>query len=238
MREDITQLRDLQAIDLMINKLDAEMDVSNAELEKRQKTIDGRKAKIIELQEKIANNEKLRRELEAATEDELVRIKERQTKLMNVQTNREYQSLLKETEDGKKANKQREDDILKLMEQYESLKKRLEEESALCEEEEKALAEESGKVEKSAAKLNSKKSAIEKERQTKIKDVPANLLKKYDLLREKRNGLAVVAVTDGICHGCNMNIPPQLYNELLKDEKLLSCPTCNRIMFIKPENEE
>ena len=76
MREDITQLRDLQAIDLMINKLDAEMDVSNAELEKRQKTIDGRKAKIIELQEKIANNEKLRRELEAATEDELVRIKD------------------------------------------------------------------------------------------------------------------------------------------------------------------
>ena len=76
MREDITQLRDLQAIDLMINKLDAEMDVSNAELEKRQKTIDGRKGKIIELQEKIANNEKLRRELEAATEDELVRIKD------------------------------------------------------------------------------------------------------------------------------------------------------------------
>ncbi len=238
LREDITHLRDLQAIDLMINKLDEEMDVSNLELEKRRKTIDGRKAKVIELQEKIANNEKLRRELEATNEDELARIKERQTKLMNVQTNREYQSLLKETEDGKKANKQREEDILKLMEQYESLKKRLEEESNLCEEEEKSLAEESGKVEKSAAKLSSQKSAIEKERETKIKDVPANLLKKYDLLREKRNGLAVVAVTEGICHGCHMNIPPQLYNELLKDEKLLSCPTCNRIMFIKPENEE
>ena len=39
----------------------------------------------------------------------------------------------------------------------------------------------------------------------------ALMLKKYSAIRMKR-GLAIVAVHDGTCRGCNMRIPPQLYN--------------------------
>lgn len=231
MKEDITQLRALQAIDLQIIELDNEMAAGNADLDKRQTTIEERKITITELEEKIAAAESRRRELEAELEDELSRIKDRQTKLMNVQTNREYQSLLKETEDGKKANKQREDDIVQLMEQVENYKGKLEEETNVCKSEEKLLGQETKKVEKEAAGLTKKKTKIEIERAAKAKEIPTNILKKYDMLREKRNGIAVVGVTNGVCYGCHMNIPPQLYNDLIKDEKLLSCPTCNRIMF-------
>lgn len=231
MKDDIAQLRELQEIDLQINLLEKEIASGNTDLLKRKSSIEKHKAEIAELEAKIEENAKRRRELEAEVEDELARIKDRQGKLMNVQTNREYQSLLKETEEAKKANKRREEEVVLLMEQDESLKSTIEEKKNLCRAEEQLFTEDQGKVEDQATKLSSKKEKIVKSRKSKTKDVPASLLKKYDMLRDKRNGIAVVSVKNGVCTGCYMNIPPQLINELLKEEKMHNCPTCHRIIY-------
>ena len=66
----------------------------------------------------------------------------------------------------------------------------------------------------------------------------AALLKRYELLRSRRNGQALAGVTDGVCKGCFMNIPPQLFIELQKEEEMLSCPSCNRIMFHEKVTEK
>jgi predicted nucleic acid-binding Zn-ribbon protein len=34
-----------------------------------------------------------------------------------------------------------------------------------------------------------------------------------------------------------MKIPPQLYNEAARAEKIVSCPHCNRILVLKPATE-
>jgi len=34
-----------------------------------------------------------------------------------------------------------------------------------------------------------------------------------------------------------MKIPPQLYNEAARAEKLVSCPNCHRILVMKPAKE-
>lgn len=238
MKEDIAQLRELQEIDMQINLLDKEIASGNTDLVKRQNSIDQHHTELSTLSEKIEENGKRRRELEAELEDELARIQDRQSKLMNVQTNREYQSLLKETEESKKANKRREEEIVRLMEQDEALKTAIAEKRNLCGAEEKLLAEEKEKVEDQTAKLSTKKEKFIKSRKTKTKDVPAGLLKKYDMLRDRRNGIAVVSVTNGVCTGCFMNLPPQLINDLMKEEKMYSCPTCHRIIYHQREAQQ
>jgi uncharacterized protein len=238
LKPDIASLVELQSIDNRVSSLDKEIAGEYGELEKRQRDIEERKASITKLQEKLGASDKRRRELEAEVEDELARIKERQTKLMNVQTNREYQSLLKEIEDSKRNNKQREEELVLLMEQIESLQQKLGEETTLCESKEGLLGEEQQKTEKHAAALNEKKAKVAKVRQEKAEEVPAALLKKYELLRERRNGTALAPVNGGVCRGCNMNIPPQLFIELQKGEQLLACPTCNRLMFYQAEEEK
>lgn len=237
MKEEINQLKELQDIDLRISKLDAEIAAGTAGIDKRREGIEAHQATIAMLQEKIAANEQRRRELEAEVEDENARIKDRQGKLMNVQTNREYQSLLKETEDAKRANKEREEAIVQLMEQAEGFNEKITEATNLCSAEEKLLAEEVETVDKQASKLETEKDKIIKSRDSMAKNVNDSLLKKYNLLRSKRNGIAVVGVTGGVCHGCFMNIPPQLFNDLLKEDKMLACPTCNRIMYHQPAAE-
>ncbi len=45
----------------------------------------------------------------------------------------------------------------------------------------------------------------------------------YSSIRMRR-GLAVVSVRNGTCQGCNMNIPPQLYNTLQRGQTVETCP--------------
>jgi len=229
----IKDLIGLQTTDRELQLLDQEIAKGIAELEEQRSGINTRKTGIEALQARIAQNESRRRELEAETEDQTARLKERQVKLMNVQTNREYQSLLREIEEAKKANNSREEEIVRLMEQSEADQQTIVNDLALCEEEEGQLGTISGQIAAKAKELASQKKKIEKDRDDKAKKITATHLKKYELLRAKRNGVAVVGVTNGVCQGCHMNIPPQLYNDLLRDQDLLSCPTCNRMLYNK-----
>lgn len=237
MKDDIRSLMDLQAIDLQMQSLDRQIVLGHGDIEQRKAKIEARKSAIADYTERLAVGEKRKRTLEAEVEDESVRIKDRQTKLMNIQTNREYQSLLKEVEDGKNANKQREEELLLILEQGEATRRKIEEESNLCAAEEKLLVEEAEKVALTVSELSKQREEIEKSREGKAKKVNANYLRKYEMLRERRDGLAVTGVTNGVCRGCNMNIPPQLFNDLLRDDKILACPTCNRMMYHQPASE-
>jgi predicted nucleic acid-binding Zn-ribbon protein len=238
LNEEIKQLTELQVIDLEIAKLDAEIATEQADLAKKEKAFNERQASIDELKEKIEAAETQRRELESELTDELNRIKERQSKMMQVQTNREYQSLLKEIEDGKKSIKEKEEEIVRIMEVSEANAKIMAEQENLIKDEQKELAEKKAKVQKHAEQVEGKKTKIVVKRDAKAKNINTSALRKYDMLRTRRNGKAVVGVVNGVCQGCFMSIPPQHFNNILKGDRMLNCPTCQRILFHQPESDE
>ena len=70
-------------------------------------------------------------------------------------------------------------------------------------------------------------------------DMDPSLRSKYEQLFERRGGAAVVTARGGICTGCRMHIPPQLYNELQKHRDVVrQCPNCRRILFWRPAPAE
>lgn len=238
MREAIRDLMELQAIDLEVQKLDEKMADGHGELLATKKAIAQGYVLIDEYKEQFAMGEKRRRELEATMADEAERIKDRQTKLMSIQTNREYQSILKEIEDTKTANTQREEELTLLMEQSELIEKKIDEIGKRCAQQESQLESDRQRVEQEAVKLEAEKHKITKAREAQAKKVDDRYLNRYEKLRVNRNGLAVTGVTAGVCRGCNMNIPPQMFNLLLREQELLTCPTCNRMMYYQPERQE
>ncbi len=237
MKEEIKRLKALQEVDLEIGKIERELAAGSDELAVRLKSIEKHKAGIAENTLKLEVVVARQRELEAEVEDAQLMIKDRQNKLMKVQTNREYQSILKEIDDAKSANRQRDDELVRLLEQAEFLEKKKADQIALCEEEEAEYKEDSAQLEKKSAELDAQMAKFQKSRTTKVKKVKASLLRKYDQIRAKRDGLAMVGVNRGVCHGCYMNVPPQLYNELLKEEELHACPACNRLLYNLPDSE-
>jgi hypothetical protein len=68
--------------------------------------------------------------------------------------------------------------------------------------------------------------------------ISSELLKKYETIKNRSNGLAVVAAWKEVCAGCHMNIPPQMYIELQKDADIQYCPHCNRIIYWEDQNKK
>ena len=86
---------------------------------------------------------------------------------------------------------------------------------------------------KQEAEQGKKKLAeLEADRQGVCSKLEPDLLKKYLMIKEQnQGGPAVVPVKDAVCYGCNVNLPPQLYNELHRCETLKFCPNCQRIII-------
>jgi len=73
--------------------------------------------------------------------------------------------------------------------------------------------------------------ALREERSKIVESVDKELYTLYMNLIESGNGMAISEAKEEVCQGCNMNIPPQLFVEIKKNEEILQCPQCRRILF-------
>ncbi len=179
--------------------------------------------------------EKERRKKEKELEADKDKIKKYEAKLYEVKTNKEYQALLKEIESAKVTNDKAEEEILVLMEKTEELKRDHEvalKELARVERESDA---ERKRLEEELRSIGTVISDLTSNRDSLLKLVDEDLKTTYSTLIERRDGLAVVNVRNGVCLGCFMNIPPQLYIEATKNRQVILCPSCNRIFYFLEE---
>lgn len=237
MNAEIAQLVSLQEIDLEIDKIDKEIRQEQEALDDRIQKLADKESLIQRLTEEIDVMEKERRTLEDEMTDKMAHVKERQSKMMQVQTGREQTALLKEIEDAKKSAKESEERIVEIMEKVETLTTESDEEKNLMKAEKELVADETEKVRKAIEKINKGKKEKAVLRDKEAAGVNPRILKKYSTLRARRKGLAVVSANKGVCQGCFMSLPPQQFNLLLKGDQMLDCPTCQRILYYKEEVE-
>ncbi|MDD3815204.1 MAG: C4-type zinc ribbon domain-containing protein [Desulfocapsaceae bacterium] len=239
MNEVIAQLISLQQIDLQLDTIDNAIKQEQDNVDQQGAMLSQRESDIEDLHEQVNALENERRTLDLEMSEELAHVKSRQSKMMQVQTGREQTAILKEIEDGKRNIKEKEDKIVAIMEEVESLTAQIARQKELLEEETKNLAAETSKARETIKEINKNKQEQDVKRKKHAKEVEEKLLNKYNILRERRNGLAVVSVIQGVCQGCFMSIPPQQFNTLLRGDRHLDCPICQRIMYYQaPEDQE
>jgi uncharacterized protein len=237
LKEEILKLIKLQAIDSQIAGFDHA-------IAKHQAVIAGRERAIVEKQETIAHfHTKIellnQKQMETKNEHEEAgaRVKDRQNKMMQVQTSREHQALLKEIEENKRLVKETEDRLLQFIEQIEQLEKEAASLDNLCVGEQQLLTEEIENVDKDIRRIEVAKKSVVNQRETEAAALQGPYLKRYTMLLGRRDGLAVVAVDENVCQGCYMALPPQQVIEVRKAEKFNLCPTCQRILYYKEPEE-
>jgi len=201
----------------------------NKELEELRARAEKEKAVIDEL-------EKERRKKEKELDSEKDKIKKIEAKLYDVKTNKEYQALLKEIEMAKEANDRTEEDIIVLMERVEDLKNEYATLTEHLKKRENEIKKEKEIIEKDLLSIDKTLAELRKEKENLLSIVSDEIKRIYATLIEKRGGLAVVNVKNGVCLGCYMNIPPQLFIEVTKNNSLITCPSCNRIFYYREDN--
>lgn len=238
MRPQIEQLKKLQEIDSKLSAFDNAISREQESIHGMSDTIAETATAITQMEEQAQRSGQEQKGLEAEIKDTLAHIKERQGKIMQVQTNREYQTLLREIEEGKQKNKVRDDRLVAIMEENDARQQAIDEKRELLRTTSEELETTSSTVELRIGEINQSKKKIIANRAKAAQEVDPSLLARYDLLRSRRNGTAIVAAINATCQGCYMNIPTQQFNELIRGERILTCPICQRILFYQEQQDE
>lgn len=239
MREAILNLIKLQGIDIQIRDIDHKSHTAPKVLDGIKKKLSQAKQELILKKERLNGKEKEKKAAEWELEDCEAKMKKSQQRIMEIKTNKEYQALLVEIEELKALISQWEERILEVMEEMDSIKRDVVESELRIKELEKHQTSEKRRLEYFLKELGEKLTVLRQQREKVAKNLPKDLLERYDFIYGRRNGKAIVAVNhDGVCEGCHMRIPPQQYNELLKIDCLMFCPTCQRIIYWKDLTKE
>ncbi len=223
-------LEDLQKVDVQIAELDrtgSEHPKQLAEIEAQLKTaqaaVDAERARLAEV-------ERQKKTLEEQLAADKERVKKWEGRLSEQRSTREYSALAREIDIAKKQNTTTSEEIVSLAKQAEDLHLAVTERLA---DYDRVAAEIGGKaasIRGALEEVAGRRRALEEKRAAAASKVDAVMLRRYDQIR-KRRGTVVVPVVGGACKGCNMNVPPQFYNELRASKKLDVCPSCGRMIY-------
>jgi predicted nucleic acid-binding Zn-ribbon protein len=231
LRDQLEKLIVLQTIDLRVLQMEREKSQIPQSITSLEEGLKREEEKFLLEKEGLEKLQKDRRKKEKDLEEEIDKVKKAEARVLEIKTNKEYQAVLKEIDNAKKLNRQREEEILDILEKLEETQKRI----TRVERELEGKREE---MKRQVTGLRQKESSFEREMAGKVqqkaqkeKEITPELLSRYRMLAEKRQGIALARVVQGVCQACHMNLRPQLYIELQKQESLILCPNCNRILF-------
>ena len=234
MKERIEVLVKLQQIETETVQIKSELN----DVSKRLEDLDSG-VKIFEQtigeQECIINDlKKQYRDYESDIQLNLEKEQKIQAKLRSVKNNKEYQALLKEIEDVRGKNSEIEDKMIEFLDQMDVTEKIISTKKDEYINIFERAENEKENIKQNAEARKKRLAELEMENAKVSKLLDPELLKRYLIIKEQnQGGIAVVPVKDAVCHGCNVNIPPQLYNELFRCDSLRFCPNCQRIIYIK-----
>lgn len=72
---------------------------------------------------------------------------------------------------------------------------------------------------------------LNKSIRTMLDELPEDIASLFQRL-QKRDGLAIVPVSDRTCTGCAMGLPASLVQTIRQAQELKTCPTCARILYV------
>lgn len=230
MWDGLDKLIELQKLDLAIAKLDAEARAIPRAIE----ALEGRLGKAREAfdiaKERSDQLQKDRRAKERQLEESAQNAKKKQARLFEIKTNEEYSAVLKEIEALKAKSSQLETEVLEQMEAADATAKTVAEAERVHKAAQRDLQEERREKEAMLAALQKELAGLEATRKGQVSRLDGDLLRMYTRLMKSRD-VAVVGVADGSCQGCGMTLTPQTYNEVKRNDRMFTCPSCNRILY-------
>lgn len=222
---------------IILQQVDDEILVLEDEIAKAPLELSGLEAQMAEFAERrLQIDERIdllrsqQKKLAVEIEDDASKIKKSKNKLMLVSNTREHQAMMREMDSLEKLNRMREEEQVAVTEelarQNEATEALTEEMSGVKEQYDTLKTTLDQRLDEAHKRLES----LVRKRKKACKVVPPPILGRYEFIRERMENPVIVPVTEGVCHGCHIMIPPQIFNDLQKGQQILSCPNCQRLI--------
>jgi predicted nucleic acid-binding Zn-ribbon protein len=230
MNSDLERLIRLQRAESDLRRVEAEL----ADVPRRRGELEavlaGERGRLDGSREAQGHSQKARRQHEADLQDLEAKRSRYRTQLMEVKTNKEYTAMLHEIEGVEREIRGREDQILAEMEKSEALAAEVKAEEEAFKAAEGRSRESGRALEERARALEAERTRLAAERDTVAATVPGEVLELFQRVSRLR-GVAVAEARDGMCQVCHVKLRPQMFVDVKRNEEILQCPACNRILY-------
>jgi predicted nucleic acid-binding Zn-ribbon protein len=192
---------------------------------------------VADAKDKMAQNQKKRRDLENEVKDMKVQIGKYKRQLNEVKTNKEYTSLLHEIEETQHKIDTLEEAIIAEMLAADDVEEEIKAALHRQSQEEDSLKKEKVVLDEKLKETEARFAALNKDREALLPRIPREQVKLYEAISQKKGGTALSPVTGDFCAMCHMRVRPQMINEIRDKVKVILCENCGRILYwtAKPE---
>ena len=184
---------------------------------------------------RLAENQNARRAVEKEVAVHQGRLSKFRDQLMEVKTNREYQAIQHEIETAQNGVKTLEEKVLEYMIEADDFAAAVKRGEAELAAEQKAVEADHRKMLAENSELRAAAERMIAERAALVAAIDRHVLAIFELVARKRNGIAVAEARQGICGICHVRLRPQVFNTVLRNEQILQCDSCNRILYHTPQ---
>jgi uncharacterized protein len=175
-----------------------------------------------------------RRDIERDLAAVQARLSKFKNQLMEVKTNKEYQAMQKEMTVAEQEISDLETRLLERMEEADGL-------AAELETAEDALSAARAEIDRVRQALDAEREQVARELERTAGErarvaavVSQEALAIFDRIARGRKGVAMAEARDGLCTVCHVRLRPQVFNDARRNDAILQCESCSRILYFVP----
>ena len=226
-------LKKAQELDRELYLTQHQLRAAPEERAKLKQDLESEKTRLHDLEAALKKLQLSQKEKEGHLAEKEAHIRKLDGQLGQVKTNREYSALQQEIASLKADNSLLEEEIIRVLDAVEAAQEEVKNEKThLAQVEKEYLAREHQLTQKEKS-LAEAAARLKSQRQELMAQVPPEARNLYDLIVQKKQGLGLVKVNGESCGACQLQLRPQLLNEIRLGESLIVCENCSRILYFE-----
>ena len=224
----------LQEIDSRLGDLTREITALPKHIAEIEKKLVSHERKLEADRAALSANQKERKKCEGDIQMQEQKISKLKDQMLQAKTNEQYRAFQNEIDFCQKEIRSFEDRILELMGESEPLEKNVKAAKAALKTEKAQVEGEKQEARNRTAADEKASKELQQERSGMAGQIAPTTYQLYERVRKARKGIAIAEAVGGRCSACQMAIRPQFVQDLRKGDRIMSCESCQRILYYVP----
>ena len=233
MHPQLEKLVQLQRTETRLKELQAALDGVPRQRDAQEQALLAERGRLDAARSELEHSQRTRRQKEGELQALETKRDKYKGQLREVKANKEYTAMLHEIEGVEREIRAVEDAILVELERAEGLETAVRNEQADFRQAEERHKAELARLAVQQRQLEEQLAAAQAERDGVAAGLPGEMVERFQRVAKVR-GTAVAEAKDGLCLQCHVQLRPQLFMEVKRNEELLTCPSCARVLFYEP----
>ncbi len=232
-KEDIEILKKAQEFDREMYAALEQLKEIPEERHKNKYVFESERRHLAELEAILKKLQLQQKEKEGELAQKEAHIRKLDGQLSQVKTNKEYSALQQEIASLKADNSLLEEEVIHILDEIEAAQEEVKKETERLKQCQKDYEAKENELSQKEKKFNEEVAQFKKQREEIVSHLALEVKSLYEKIVEKKRGIALVKVQGEVCGACQMQLRPQLLNEIRLAEALILCENCSRILYIE-----